>query len=161
MRPRCAPKSRGLGFTLLEMMIVTAVIAILAAIAYPSYQASVKKGRRAQARTAILELLQQQERYLTQRNSYMKFSNNAGVTDPDPESVPFKTYAGDTSVNPPYWLSASVCNAGDADSTLRDCVKVTATPVQSDPEVGSLSMSSTGVKSCTGTAGSSSPQCWP
>ena len=51
------------GFTLVEVMIVVAIVGILASIAYPSYQESVRKGRRAQARTALSELVQQQERY--------------------------------------------------------------------------------------------------
>lgn len=50
------------GFTLIELMIAVAVIAILAAIAYPSYLDSVRKSRRADAKAAILELAQWMER---------------------------------------------------------------------------------------------------
>ena len=42
------------GFTLIELMIVVAIVAILAAIAYPAYTESVRKGRRAEARTAFI-----------------------------------------------------------------------------------------------------------
>lgn len=146
------------GFTLIELMIVVAVIAILAAIAYPAYTDSILKGRRAQARTAILEMIQQQERYMTQRNTYLKFTNTGGTTNP--AGVPFKIFAGDSPEGTPYWLSADVC---DTTQLINECVKVTATPTQnSDTAVTSLSMTSTGLKSCTGTASSSNFKiCWP
>lgn len=145
------------GFTLIELMIVLAVIAILAAIAIPAYRDSILKGRRAQARTAILGLLQEQERYMTQYNTYLKFSNSAGTTNPSP--VPFTTYAGDSQSGTPYWLSADVCGT----QLINQCVKVTATPTFGDDSaVGSLSMTSSGTKTCSGTAQTSNPQlCWP
>jgi type IV pilus assembly protein PilE len=58
------------GFTLIELMIVVAVVAILAAIAYPSYQDAVRKSRRGQAKADLLELAQNLERYHTVNNSY-------------------------------------------------------------------------------------------
>lgn len=146
------------GFTLIELLIVVAVVAILAAIAYPAYTDSVLKGRRAQARTALLDLMQQQERYMTQRNTYLAFTNDAGTTDP--AAVPFKTFAGDSSAGTPYWLSASTC---DSTQLINECVMVTATPTASnDASVASLTLTSTGLKKCTGTAKDTNPKlCWP
>ncbi len=63
--------SAQVGFTLIELMITVAIVGILAAIAYPSYQDSVRKGKRAEGRTALVDFLQQQERYLTQTGSYL------------------------------------------------------------------------------------------
>lgn len=54
------------GFTLIEIMIVVVIIAILAAIAYPSYQESVRKSRRADARAVLLEAAQFMERRYTE-----------------------------------------------------------------------------------------------
>lgn len=51
------------GFTLIELMSCVAIIAILAAIAMPSYQSYVAKGRRADGRAALMALLQAQEQY--------------------------------------------------------------------------------------------------
>ena len=61
---------RSLGFTLLEVMIVCVVVAILAAIAYPSYQSSVQKSRRAEAKTALLGVASQMERWSTEKSTY-------------------------------------------------------------------------------------------
>lgn len=58
------------GFSLIELMVVIAVIAILAAIAIPTYQAQIRKGRRTDARTAVLDLAGREERYYSASNSY-------------------------------------------------------------------------------------------
>lgn len=152
------------GFTLMELMIVVAVVAILASVAYPAYTSSILKGKRAQGRTALAELMQQQERYMTQRNCYFGFtasgataSTACGVTTST--TVPFKTFSGDNQANAAYTLSAGTCSNTIA---ISECVQVIASPVKSDPEVGQLRMTSTGIKDCTGTASSTNPAlCWP
>ncbi|MFG6085271.1 type IV pilin protein [Stenotrophomonas indicatrix] len=58
------------GFTLIELMITVAVIAILAAVAIPSYSEHVRKSRRAQAKADLVELAQQLERFHTVQNTY-------------------------------------------------------------------------------------------
>jgi len=146
------------GFTLIELMIVVAIVAILASIAYPSYISSVIKGRRAQGRTALTELLQQQERYMTQNNNYCLFSNSGGTISGVlgcSTPVPFKTFSGDNSASPAYYLSASLCSG--TTFTFKECVQLQADPVASDPEAGSLQILSTGTKTCTGT---NTSVCW-
>lgn len=61
---------RTAGFTLIEMMIVVAVIGILAAVAYPNYQEYLAKTRRAEARATLLILSQFMERHRTTNGSY-------------------------------------------------------------------------------------------
>ena len=163
------------GFTLIELMIVVAIVAILASIAYPAYTESIRKGKRAQARTALAELLQQQERYMTQRNCYLAFTNVSNVAT-ETASVacgitggavaPFKNYSGDSGIaNAAYMLTAEACPTGVGSAThpLNESIRLLATPSVSgsDPQVNVLQVTSTGVKTCTGTLGLVSKVCWP
>lgn len=59
------------GFTLIELMVVVAVVGILVGIAVPSYQDSVRKSRRGQAKADLVEATQAMERYYTVRNTYI------------------------------------------------------------------------------------------
>lgn len=60
------------GFTLIELMIVVAIVGILAAIAYPSYQSSVEKSRRSDAMAALTAFSTAMERHYTDNgNSYL------------------------------------------------------------------------------------------
>jgi len=74
------------GFTLIELMITVAVIAILSAVALPSYTKYVQKSRRADAKTALLELATRQERYYSLNNAYtsdpVKLGYGASATFP-------------------------------------------------------------------------------
>ncbi|MDO8261673.1 MAG: type IV pilin protein [Gallionella sp.] len=141
------------GFTLIELMIVVAIVAILTSIAYPAYTSSILKGKRAEGRAALAELMQQQERYMTQNNTYFAFTNTAGTTSP--ASVPFKTFSGDTQAKAAYHLQASACSVS---LSITECVMVEALPVKIDPEAGTLQILSTGTKTCSG--GSNPSVCW-
>ena len=69
-------RSKHSGFTLIEMMVTAAIIAILAAIALPSYQNSVRKSRRADAETNLLQDVQFMEKIYSENNTYMPSSAN-------------------------------------------------------------------------------------
>ena len=58
------------GFTLVELMIVVAIVGILAAIAYPAYSQYILKSRRTDARNAVLDLASRQERFFSVNNTY-------------------------------------------------------------------------------------------
>ena len=143
------------GFTLLELMVVVAIVGILAAIAYPAYNESVVKGRRAQGRTALAELMQQQERYMTQQNTYLTFNTGQAGT-------PFKVFSGDTLSQAHYTLGAEACPGTGGNLNLNECIRLVATPKVPDAAAGNLRITSTGTKDCTGTAAATSPKvCWP
>lgn len=150
------------GFTLIEVMVVVVVIGILAAVAYPAYTDSLLKGRRAEGRSALTELLQQQERYLTQTGSYMTFA--AGATGANGTTragagatIPFRTTSSTNSGSSSYDMAAAACSAASGALALNECVELSAVPRRSDPQAGTLTMRSTGSKGCTGTKTS---VCW-
>ena len=64
------------GFTLMELMVVVAIVGILVGIAVPPYQDSVRKSRRGQAKADLTELAQAMERYYTNNNSYLNADLN-------------------------------------------------------------------------------------
>lgn len=145
------------GFTLVELMIVVAIVGILAGIAYPSYIDSVRKGKRAEGRAAVTSLLQQQERYFTQNNTYAEFTmGNA------PTALALKDYSGDSGrATASYLLTAQVCAAiGGVVPPIRDCVNIVATPqasVFTDPDVTSMAIDTQGRRVCTG---ANTSKCW-
>lgn len=130
------------GFTLIELMIVVAVVAILAAVAYPSYMDSVRKGWRAEARAALMQEMQQQERFYTQVSSY--------------RTPVFKADSGDTPGGGKYTLAASVCEGAP---DVRRCVTLTARLKDglTDPRVGDIWLNSRGERGCTG---NDRERCW-
>ncbi len=58
------------GFSLIEVMIVLVIVSILAGIAYPSYQDSVRKGKRAAAKNDMMEIANRQKQFLIANRSY-------------------------------------------------------------------------------------------
>jgi len=77
------------GVTLLELMIVTVIIGILAAIAYPNYREFVSRAKRNEAKAALLQIAQNQERFYLQNNQF-----STDLTDLGFSASPFKTDSG-------------------------------------------------------------------
>ncbi len=94
------------GFTLSELMFVVAVAAILAAIALPSYQEQVRKGRRADAWAAMNEISQMLERFYTLNNTYAGFELGTNNRSPRAGDVIFYDIALNAT-NMTYSISAT------------------------------------------------------
>jgi type IV pilus assembly protein PilE len=78
-------KTRSSGFTLIELMIVVAIIGIIAGIAYPSYMESVRKSNRSDAKAELNDVAQRLQRCFTAFSSYNNAACGvaAAVTDPN------------------------------------------------------------------------------
>jgi type IV pilus assembly protein PilE len=75
------PASRNGGYTLVELMVTCAVLAIIVGIAAPAYTSQMHKSRRADARNALLDLAGREERYLSTANSYTQNGALLGYTN--------------------------------------------------------------------------------
>ncbi len=138
------------GFTLIEMMMTVAILGILTAIAIPSYAEYVNRARRAEGRTALRDVLQQQERFYAANNRYSAFTSAA------PNG--FSTTSGDSPAQAHYVLSAVACAGTTADA----CVVLSAVPSGSAaPPTGSLFVDATCGTLTLSTAGLRTPaDCW-
>lgn len=147
---------REAGFTLIEMLIVLAIMMVLAAIVYPSYTGYVVKARRIEGQVALMEAVQQEERYYTRSNTYIGFSADST----DAQERRFKWWSGSAAAASAYELSARACPGRE----LSQCVEVRAAPGTSrvdanfrDADCQALTLNSAGERSAAG----SSTRCWP
>ncbi len=148
--------ARSGGVTLVELMITLAIIGILASIAYPAYTGYMGRARRIEGQLALVDAMQRQERYFSQRNSYLAFGFDAGA----PDDASFKWYSGSTPAHSAYELRGHACPG----RAITDCVELVATPGTDrvdrrfrDPDCETLTLDSIGRQGASGPAA----RCWP
>lgn len=86
MLKKCVGKGRIAGFSLIELMVVIAIVAVLVSIAFPAYNNQMTKSRRTDAERAMVEYVQALERYFTTNGKYASSGTTCGATLPSNSS---------------------------------------------------------------------------
>ncbi|TVZ40127.1 type IV pilus assembly protein PilE [Alteromonadaceae bacterium 2753L.S.0a.02] len=137
------------GFSLIELMIVVVIVAVLAAVAVPSYQNSVLKSNRGVGKTELLTLIARQEQYFV--------NNKAYATDLTDLGFPANPYFIDNSGNSLAASAGSIYQISLSAPT-NSSFTAQATPQNNqtnDSSCGTLSITHRGVESASG-----SGDCW-
>ena len=143
-------------FTLVELIVVMTIMMILAALVYPSYAAYMLKARRAEAQAALLQTMQEQERYYSLHNTYLAFSAESSGED----ERRFQWWVGRSAPRSAYELSGRQCG----NLSLQACIVLRAEPGTGrvdanfhDADCETLTLDSAGRHG----AGGKQVGCWP
>ena len=121
--------SRDSGFTLVELMVTIVIATMLITIALPSYTAQMRKSKRTDAKTALLDLAGREERYMATNSSYSTNGPALGYSAAFPLTLGNNDYtisapvvvAADNTTSPPtpasYALTATAINSQAKDTS--------------------------------------------
>jgi type IV pilus assembly protein PilE len=122
------------GFTLVELMITVAILAIIVAVAMPAYTQQMHKSRRTEARNTLLDLAGREERFLSIQGTYGQNAADVGYA-----ALPFDTINGyyhvtvvvpdpnaATPANPSFIITATAIGLQASDT---DCATFTVNQI--------------------------------
>ena len=145
----CNPIPRQKGFTLIELMIVVAVVGILSAIAYPSYAEYIRRGHRADARAGLLKAQQCLERAATATGVYPTALPNA---------LQWKDAGGTADPSKRYTIGFQAGNSNAAFTLV--ATRKAGTP-QANDKCGDFTLTNTGVRGAVNyTVSDVATECW-
>lgn len=151
------------GITLIELMVVVAIVGILAAIAYPGYQEQIRRARRADAQAALMGLANALERHFTANNTYCDAgggggANSCGGATNDTGSPSIYSTQSPLDGLPKYYNLT--INPVTASSYTLNATPITGT-AQAGDKCGTFTLTHTGVKGISGgSGGATADTCW-
>jgi len=115
-------KRRAMGFTLIELMIVVAVVAILATIAFPSYSHYMMQMHRTQAQSYLMQVAQRQQQYFLDSRAFASSSTMLGLA-PVPAVVAAQymvTIGPVVPTTPPTFIASAAPRAGSLQAKYQE-----------------------------------------
>src|SRR5216684_9214312 len=149
-KPNSPGRHASSGFSLIELMVTVVIVSILASIAIPAYNAQIRKSRRTEAKTALLDLAGREERYFNTNPTvgYTNSSANVGYTTPPATMTNYPVGSGYYTVTialaaaPPYTIVATA--VGD----------------QAHDVCSTLTVDATGLQTASGSGANPNVDCW-
>jgi type IV pilus assembly protein PilE len=146
------------GFSLIELMITLLVFAIIAAVAYPSYQGYARKAHRTAAKTSLLEVASREERFFSTNNNYTANLATLGYATTNIAGVPVMQVPTDGT---PYY---NVRLGVNATGYIITAIPIAASGQTQDTECEAFTLDSLGQKGIAPAAGvnpsGTAAQCW-
>lgn len=139
-------KKRSEGFSLMELIIVIAIIGILVAVGIPSYKSYMLKTQRVDGVSFLTEVASEQVRFFSEYNRYTDSMSDLGYG------------TADTAESNEGFYTLSIATANNDSTYTLTATPVVGGPQASDTACAVLSLTSSGVKAVTGT--STAEDCW-
>lgn len=138
-----AYRRRAAGFSLIELMIVVAVIGILAGIGFPSYKSYLQRSNRSSAEQLIMEIVSKQGQYILDARSYTAIVGSGGLNIASRDGWTCTTTATQPQCSNSYYQMAVTVDNTATPPTF----SILATAIVNQVEDGNLTYNSTGAKS--------------
>ena len=158
-RPRAHRRAPARGFTIIELMIAVVVIGVIMALAFPSFQGSIRKSRRAEAFTALGAVQLAQERFRANNPEFTNRLSNARTATPPGLELPATTPSGYYTVSlsgssATGYTALATAVAGTSQANDGDCGKLSVRMDVGNLLYGSAALAGTITESAAGN------KCW-